>query len=375
MKITLPLLLICLATFYINVASANTNSHFTKIKDLSRFISERESSLIGYGIVVGLAGTGDSKRNLNTQQAIKNALRSFGVNISENEINSRNVASVMVTANLKTFIEKGSVIDVKVSSLGDARSLAGGTLLVTPLKGIDEKIYVLAQGSVSVGGYKHEFNGNIYQKNHPTVGVVVGGGIVENGTSDSLVGEDKLIKIVLDEADITTAWRLEERINQFFKQEIAEAMTATKIHVKFPENTSSRMKFLSRLENIEILPSVVSRIVINERTGTIVAGGGVKLGAATISHGSIKLNIRTIKSAAFSNLDVNVGGDNSGIALANSDIDVAESVASVVELAENATVFDLVTSLKKIRTSTKDIIVIIQALKASGSMHVELIIQ
>ncbi len=374
MKFTLSLLFLCAVSFNINALAA-TNGHYIKIKDLSRFISERESSLIGYGIVVGLAGTGDSKRNLNTQQAIKNALRSFGVNISESEINSKNVASVMVTANLKTFIEKGSFIDVKVSSLGDARSLAGGTLLVTPLKGIDEKIYVLAQGAVSVGGYKHEFNGNVYQKNHPTVGLVTGGGIVEKGSSDDLVGEDKLIKIVLDEADITTAWRMEETINLFFKENIAEAMTSTKIHVNFPNGTPSRMKFLSTLENIEVLPSVVSRIVINERTGTIVAGGGVKLGSATISHGSIKLNIKTTRSAEFSNLEVNVGGDNSGIALSNSDIDVVESVASVVELEENATVFDLVTSLKKIRTSTKDIIVILQALKASGSMHVELIIQ
>ncbi len=356
-------------------ALAATNSHYIKIKDLSRFISERESSLIGYGIVVGLAGTGDSKRNLNTQQAIKNALRRFGVNISESEINSKNVASVMVTSKLKSFVEKGSVIDVKVSSLGDSRSLAGGTLLITPLKGVDEKIYVLAQGAVSVGGYKHEFNGNVYQKNHPTVGVVVGGGIVEKGPVQDLVSDDRLIKIILDEADITTAWRMEETINRYFKADIAEAITSTKIHVNFPKETSSRMRFLSKLENIEILPSVVSRIVINERTGTIVAGGGVKLGAATISHGNIKLNIKTTRSVEFSNLDVNVGGDNSGVALANSEIDVAEGIASVVEMKENATVFDLVTSLKKIRTSTKDIIVILQALKASGSMHVELIIQ
>ncbi|MEY8239572.1 MAG: flagellar basal body P-ring protein FlgI [Cycloclasticus sp.] len=374
MKAFSVLLLGLLVTFNAS-ASATVNGHYIKIKDLSRFISERESSLIGYGIVVGLAGTGDSKRNLNTQQAIKNALRTFGVNIPESEINSKNVASVMVTSKLKSFVEKGSVIDVKVSSLGDSRSLAGGTLLITPLKGVDEKIYVLAQGAVSVGGYKHEFNGNIYQKNHPTVGVVVGGGIVEKGPSQDIVSEDKLIKIVLDEADVTTAWRVEETINNYFKEDIAEAITSTKIHVNIPKNTSSKMKFLSKLENIEILPAVVSRIVINERTGTIVAGGGVKLGAATISHGSIKLNIKTTRSVEFSNLDVNIGGDNSGVALANSEIDVVEGIASVVEMEENATVFDLVTSLKKIRTSTKDIIVILQALKASGSMHVELIIQ
>ncbi len=373
MKLLLAIL--CMWSICLSLTAQAAASNYTKIKDLTRFISERESSLVGYGIVVGLAGTGDSKRNLNTQQAVKNALRSFGVNISEKDISSKNVASVMVTTKFKSFLEQGSVVDVNVSSLGDARSLAGGTLLVTPMKGVDGNTYVLAQGAVLVGGYKYEFNGNVYQKNHPTVGVVVGGGVVERASTSQLIGADQTVELVLDESDITTAWRVENTINAYFGESIANAVTSKKIQIALPKTITSRMKFLSELENIEVLPSVVSRIVINERTGTIVAGGGVTLGKATISHGDIKLQIKSNKTAEFSPLEVNVGGNNSGVVVTNSEMSVDESIANVVEMEESATVFDLVQSLRKIKATTKDVIVILQALKASGSMHSELIIQ
>jgi flagellar P-ring protein precursor FlgI len=366
--------LIVIVGFLISFQGFCEGANYTKIKDLTRFISEKEFNLVGYGLVVGLAGTGDSKRNLNTQQAVKNALRSFGVNISEKDISSNNVASVMVTAKFKSFLENGSKIDVNVSSLGDARSLAGGTLLVTPLKGVDNKTYILAQGPVTVGGYKYEYNGNVYQKNHPTVGVVIGGGVVERASLSSLVSINNTVELILNESDVTTAWRLENTINRYFKEDIASALTSKKVIVNLPQGVKSNMRFLSELENIEILPSVESRIVVNERTGTIVAGGGVKLGKATISHGGIKLQIKSINTAEFSPLEVNLGGSNNGILVTNSNLDVTEDQVNAVETKDSSSVFDLVKALKKIHVSNKDVVVILQALKASGALHAELVV-
>lgn len=354
------------------------NASQVRIKELTRVEGIRENQLIGYGLVVGLAGTGDSSRNRASMQSILNTLANFGVLVSDQDLAGRNVATVVVTASLPPFAESGDRLDVNVSSMGDARSLTGGTLLQTPLMAPNNDIYALAQGSVSVGGFNYDISGNVVQKNHPTVGAVPNGAIVEKSINTKFSFKDhesgvNNIHLILNESDFTSATRIKDVINREFKEEIAVVVSPSKVKVevigKYP------IEFLSKIENLTIQPDQDARVVINERTGTIVSGGFVQVADITVSHGSIKVIVSSQFTASQPSFVSNTGSNVSSLIVSNSQMDVKEEKAELLSMEGGASIEDLVSALRQINASTRDIISILQAVKAAGALHAEIIIQ
>ena len=344
----------------------------TRLKDIARIDGVRENALVGYGLVVGLAGTGDSPRNRATMQSIANALENFGVVVSDQDISGRNVAAVAIYATLPAFASKGDVVDIGVSSMGDARSLAGGTLIVTPLRAPDGNIYALAQGAISVGGFSYDLNGNLVQKNHPTVGRVPGGAIIEKEASGQVV-RDGSITIILNSPDFTTAARMRNAINQEFSDDIAKAESPARINVSMLGFDA--VEFISRLEAVRVEPDLGARVVINERTGTVVSGGNVRIGDVTISYGDLRVSISTQFNVSQPVLVRQTGPNVSTVVTPNTNIEVVENEARSVSLSSGATIADLMVALRAINISTRDVISILQAIKTAGSLHADLVIQ
>lgn len=348
-----------------------------RIKDLGRIDSVRENSLVGYGLVTGLAGTGDSARFTPTLQSVANMLARFGVIVPSNQINSRNVAAVTVTTSLPAFARPGDTLDVNVSSIGDARSLTGGTLLMTPLAGPDTKIYALAQGAVSVGGYKYDLNGNVVQKNHPTSGMIPGGAIVENAVAASLLKKEGTVSLVLFEPDFTTASRIAESLNQSLGGALARAQDAGRVEITVPEaERRDIVGFLTRMENALVTPDQRARVVVNERTGTVVSGGDVRISMVTVSQGDLRVSVVTDYLVSQPSLLIEPGPGVRTEVVPRTRINVEENTAgSVVSLPAGTTVADLISALNKVKASTRDIISILQSMKKAGALHAELIIQ
>lgn len=363
----------------IALASCFNSYGAIRLKELARIEGARDNDIVGYGIVVGLAGTGDSSRSKATMQSITNTLAQFGINVLAEDINSRNVASVIVTAKLPPFAQPGDAIDVNVSSLGDARSLVGGTLLMTPLKAVNDRVYALAQGQVSVGGFKFDFNGNVVQKNHPTVGMIPGGASVEQSTIADLVSPEGTINVILNSPDFTTANRVKQALNIRFGDDRATALHAGKISLRIPQGNFDLVDIITSIEGVELTPDRTAKVVINERTGTVVSGGNVRIDDVTISHGEIKVIISTEYSVSqpdFGNF--NRIGPTPGvrsIVVPNTTIDVTETVAAAVDLPSGTSISDLITALRQIKTSTRDVITILQGIKTAGALHAQLIIQ
>lgn len=356
-------------------ASARVSADAIRVKDLGKIQGWRENALIGYGIVTGLAGTGDSPANRTTRQALANVLSQFNLTVTPDQVQSRNVAVVMVTASLPPFAREGDTLDITVTSGGDARSLVGGTLLLTPLKAANGKTYALAQGPLSIGGYRYDANGNVVQKNHPTTGSIPGGATVEVGLKTATHDEQPLVTFVLQEADYTTADRVASAINAEFGVAIAEARDGSGIDIKVPDADRHRpVAFLARVENVLVDPDRRARVVINERTGTVVAGGDVRISKVAVSHGELRVSVDAETSVSQ---PLNLGRASDGIRTAvvtNSRVDVTEGGSTGFVTANN-TVADLVQSLVRMRTSTRDIISILRAVKAAGALHADLVVQ
>lgn len=347
-----------------------------KLKSLARISGLQENSLTGYGLVVGLAGSGDSRRNKDTTQAIANLLQSFGVNINPNEINSRNTATVIVTTNLPSFVHQGDKLDVNVASLGDARSLLGGTLMITPLKGADNQTYALAQGPISIGGFKYDLFGNVVQKNHPTTGLIPGGAIVEKTIYNELIDKSGGFHLILNHPDFTTADLIERAVNKKFGPGAANARSAQDIEIIPPKSNQTHLiRFVSQLENIAVVPDTIPTVVINERTGVIVAGADVNLDAVTIAHGNLQIAISSEYNVSQPILVQNMGRQVHTAITPSTNIQVKEPMARAVQLKKGATVADLIKALNQVQTSTRDIIAILESLKRAGALHAELIIQ
>lgn len=347
-----------------------------RLKELGRIDGWRENHLIGFGIVTGLAGTGDSTRSKATRQSLANMMSNFDMVIASDQINSRNVALVSVVASLPPVTRRGDRADVSVTSLGDARSLVGGTLLLAPLKGADNKVYALAQGPVSIGGYRYDQNGNVAQKNHPTVGMIPGGAQIEAETTASPLHADGTVDFVLTQPNYTTIQRVATAINSRFMREVATVRDSGAVRIRVPGPAiADAASFLATLENIDVTPDAVARVVINERTGTIVSGGDVRISRVTVAHGDLKVSITT-EYAVSQPLTFGRAGDGVRTEVVpNTRINVDESDGGVVELAGRSTVADLVRSLNRIKASTRDIIAILQGVKTAGALHADLIIQ
>lgn len=345
-----------------------------RVKDLGRLDGWRDNQLIGYGVVTGLAGTGDSMRNKATRQSMSNLLSQFDLSVLSEQVQSRNVAIVMVTATLPPFARAGDKLDVTVTSAGDARSLVGGVLMMAPLKGPDNRVHALAQGPISVGGYKYDLNGNVVQKNHPTVGTISAGANVELGESTNVLNANNAVEFVLRNPDYTTANRIARAINAAFGADTAKARDASSVEIKATGYSKDDLvAFLTRIENIAVEPDSRARVIVNERTGTVVSGGDVRISKVTISHGDLKVSIATENLVSQPILVSRTGPDVRTEVVSNTRIDVAEDDHVLVEA--NNTVSDLVKALNKIKTSTRDMISILQGIKAAGALHAELIIQ
>ena len=347
-----------------------------RVKELSRVKGVRDNALVGYGIVSGLAGTGDSLRSEATFQSISNLLQSFGVNVLPNQIQSRNAAAVMVAAKLPAFSQPGDELDVNVTSIGDARSLVGGTLLLTHLSGPDGKIYALAQGPVSVGGFKYDLNGNVVQKNHPTAAHIPSGAHVERATNTQLTDDQGQLQYILFNPDFTTANRIVESMNASFNDSVAHAIDAGRVAVKVPESYQSNLvSFLTKAENLLVEPDRRAKVVINERTGTVISGGDVRLSQVSITHGDLKVSINTEYIVSQPVFVRETGSDVRTQVVPDTTIEVTEVEPISVSMPNNTSVTDLVAALNKVKASSRDIITILQGVKRAGALHAELIIQ
>ncbi|ATQ74316.1 flagellar biosynthesis protein FlgI [Massilia violaceinigra] len=357
-------------------AAVSASAETIRIKDIGKMAGWRDNALSGYGLVTGLAGTGDSSRNKATRQSIANMLSRFDITIGADDVQSRNVAAVMVTATLSPFARAGDAIDVTITSIGDARSLVGGALMLAPLKGADGKIYALSQGALSVGGYKYDMNGNVVQKNHPTVASIPGGATVEVGlVNDMRSGRDS-VTFVLSEPDFTTASRVASAINARLGSSVAVALDASGVEIQIPAARRNRLTdYLTDIENVMVEPDRRARVVINERTGTVVSGGDVRISKVVVSHGELKVSIVTDNTVSQPLLVRQVGSGVQSLPVANSRVSVDERGETGFVAPNDTTVADLVRSLTRLKTNTRDIISILRAVKAAGALHAELIVQ
>lgn len=334
----------------------------TRVKDIARVQGVRGNQLIGYGLVVGLSGTGDSRQAMFTVQSVANMLARFGMKVSPDAMKIRNVSAVMVTADLPAFAKVGDGLDVLISSIGDARSLQGGTLLMTPLLGADGKTYATAQGPISIGGFNVSGGGGQVQKNHPTAGRIPAGAIVEKEVPTSLTADGgETIYITLNRADFTTASRLAIAINKALEDSVALATDASAVRIKVPPKFKDDLVgLIATIEELKISPDAVARVVVNERTGTVVIGGGVRVLPVVLSHGGLKVEVRqdSMTSSSFTG--------ESGEAT------VSEETGMVVKVEAGDTIDALVTALNSIGATPRDIIAVLQALRAAGALQAEL---
>lgn len=365
--LALGLLLGCISQAHANV----------RVKDIARVQGMRQYTLVGQGIVTGLAGTGDSPSNRGTRQAISNLMAQFNTVVPPESISSRNVALVMVSANMSSYSRPGDAVDVTVTSLGDARSLVGGNLLIAPLKGPDGRTYALAQGALTVGGYKYDANGNVTQRNHPTAAIVPSGATVEVSppAQPQFKNEPQTLTLSLLNADFTTAGRLAEAVNRSLGGEAARALDAQNVSLKVPRGYEDRLvQLVSQIEALELTPDTRARVVVNERTGTVVAGASVEIAPVAISYGDLRISV--VSETAVSQPTV-YGGFAPGVSsipYVNTRVDVRESNGATL-VTKGGTVADLVQALAKLKTNTRDVVSILKALKAAGSLHAELIVQ
>ena len=348
-----------------------------RIKDLGRLDGWRDNALVGYGLVTGLAGTGDSARNRATRQSIANMMSRFDMVTPSADVTSRNVAAVMITASLPPYARPGDRLDVTVTSIGDARSLGGGTLILAPLKAANGRTYALAQGPVFVGGYRYDANGNQAQKNHPTVGLVSSGAVVEVGAPRADTQEPaRTLTFVLNEPDFTTATRVAEGINAALGEELAVARDAAGVEIRATTaSNGSLAALMTRIESVSITPDLRARVVINERTGTVVSGGDVRITPVTITHGDLKISVTTERTASQPLVLGEAGNDVRSLVVANSRLEVSESEQTRFLPPGASTVADLVQALVRLKVSTRDVIAVLQSVKAAGALHADLVVQ
>jgi flagellar P-ring protein precursor FlgI len=352
-------------------AAAEKAPALVRLGDISSVEGVRSNPLVGYGVVVGLAGTGDSRQTIFTTQTLANILQHMGVQIPASAVQVRNVAAVFVTANLPPFAHPGTHIDVTVSSTGDAKSLSGGILLLTPLSGADGKVYGMAQGPLALGGYSAGLNGNVKQVNHPNVGIISGGAIVERDASMNLADLTNL-SLLLRSPDFQTARGVADAINKALGRPAAQPIDSRRIEISgLPQSASGVSQLLARIEDLQVPVSSVARVVVNERTGTVVLGGDVTLSAASILHGNLTVDIVTRLEVSQPSPFSNTGETK---VVPQTSLQAQEQPAQSIRLQEGATVEDLVRGLHTIGASPRDVIAILQSLESAGALHAELVV-
>jgi flagellar P-ring protein precursor FlgI len=346
-------------------------THADRIKDLAEVQGVRNNQLAGYGLVVGLDGTGDQTTQTPfTTQSITSMLTQMGVNLPPGtNMQLKNVAAVMVTADLPPFAQSGQTIDITVSSLGNAKSLRGGTLVMTPLKGADGLIYAMAQGNLAVSGAGASANGSKAQINHLSVGRIPGGATVERTVATKL-GEAGTINLELHDSDFTTATRVVEAVNKRFGADTARALDGRVVQVKTPVGASERVAFIGAIQSLDVNPATAqAKVIINARTGSVVMNQAVMLEPSAVSHGNLSIVINTepviSQPAAFST-------QGQTVSTVQSQIEIRQQPGEVMLLKGSASLANVVKALNSIGATPQDLLAILQALKASGALHAEL---
>lgn len=342
-----------------------------RVKDIAALSGMGTTPLLGYGLVVGLNKTGDKRQTLFTTQTLANMLTRLGIDVPSEEMKVENTASVLVTAELPAAARLGQRIDVLASSVGDARSLQGGTLLITALRDGRGEVVAVAQGPLSVGGFGGGTGGTSVQVNHLTVGRVPSGGLVQTTPVAAPAVTEELV-LVLHEPDFSTAARLADALNENFKTRLARAADSSSVTVAVPEEYRGQVpQLMARLEAVTVRPDAAARVVINERTGTVVVGHGVTLGPAAVAHGSLSVRIST-KYEVSQPQPFSRTGET--VVVPNETVEVQEGAAQLVKLEEGSTLEAVTRALNALGATPRDIIAILQALKASGALRAELVI-
>lgn len=338
-----------------------------RIKDIAKFSGVRNNQLIGYGLVIGLAGTGDKKDSPFTATSMTNMLERMGVAVDVNKVKPKNVAAVMVTANMPISARPGTQLDVTVSSVGDAKSLQGGVLLQTPLKGVDGKVYALAQGSLIIGGYSAEGAAASVQKNSTTVGSIPGGGIVEKGIPFDFNTQQDLT-LNMNSNDFSTTMQVVTLLNATMGGNFASAIDAGTVRIDIPPAYKGNLvPLIASIENLEINPESVAKVVVDEKTGTIVLGREVRLSRVAVAHGNLQVVVQ--ESAQVSQ----PGPFSQGQTVTTPETNIAlQEETKRLNLLEGASLQELVDGLNAIGATPRDMISILRALKAAGSLHAQL---
>jgi flagellar P-ring protein precursor FlgI len=347
-----------------------TKTKLARVKDVASVEGVRDNQLVGYGIVVGLHGTGDSSQTVFPLQTLESALERMGVSLQGNAMASmmqtRNMAAVFLSGTLPPFARPGNKVDVTVSSAGDARSLEGGVLLLTPLFGPDGQIYAQAQGPMVLGGYAVTANGSSKSVNYPTTARIPSGAIVERGVPLDL-SQMHTLSLLLDDADFRTAETVTADINQELGRKLAHAVDSRRIELQ-PATNEDIPALLARVEEVEVEVFPRAKVVVNERTGTVVIGGNVTLQPVTILHGGLVVNI----VSHFEVSQPNALGQGTTQVVEQTTVQAQDKPANRIELKEGATVDDLVENLQQIGATARDIVSILQAMKEAGALEAEL---
>jgi flagellar P-ring protein precursor FlgI len=351
--------------------SLASSAQAARIKDLAAFEGVRDNQLVGYGLVVGLNGTGDSDQARVQLQSIVTMLERMGVSVNVNLIKVKNVAAVMVTSTLPPFAKQGNKLDVLVSSLGDAKSVAGGTLIMTPLKGADNQVYAVAQGSVLTNSFAFAGQGASAQKNHPTAGRIPAAALVERELPNTLLGKS-ILRLNLNSADFTTATRIASVINDKFKSSVATTTDPGSVVLQIPSSYANRtVEFAAALEVLEVKPDNQARVVLNERTGTIVMGENVRISTVAVSHGNLSLVIKETPQVSQPSPFSKTGET---VVVPRSDLKVKEEISRLTVMPEGSSIGDVVRALNALGVTPRDLISILQAVKAAGALQADLTI-
>ena len=382
--------------FFILVCSMVSYAWAARLKDIATFKGIRSNQLLGYGLVVGLNGTGDGRTTEFTVRTIVNMLERMGIHIPSDrvtQIRLKNVAAAIVTASLPPFPRSGNKIDVHVSSLGDATSLGGGTLLLTPLKGPDQQVYALAQGPVVTGGFAVSgASGSGVQKNHPTVGIISRGALIEKEIPFSLEGKKEL-DLSLFNPDFTTAEKVKETINRFMGGPYSKCMDSGTIKIGIPgPNQNNVAEWIASIERLEVVPDSVAKVVLNEKTGTVVLGENVRISTVAVAHGNLSIQIKeklnvsqplpfapappagtppiTVAPREGTGAIVSPGGAT--VITPESSVTVKEEGGSILMVPSGTNLGDVVRALNAIGATPRDLISILQNIKAAGALQADL---
>ncbi|WP_207262452.1 flagellar basal body P-ring protein FlgI [Desulfovibrio sp. Huiquan2017] len=358
--------LFVLLVLYLAFVLAPGEARAARLKDIASFSGVRTNELVGYGLVVGLAGTGDGTSSTFTMRSMANMLEKMGVEANPDDLKPKNVAAVMVTAKMPVSAKPGSPLDVTVSSLGDAKSLLGGVLLITPLKGLDGRVYAVGQGSLTIGGFTVGGTAADAQKNIPTVGRIPNGAVVERGVPFKFNNQDHMT-VNLDVRDFGTTMQVVNKINASMGGQFAKAKDISTIDLELPDRFRGNMvPLMASLEDLDISPDGKAKVVVDEKTGTVVLGQDVRLSRVAVAHGNLQIVVSETQQVS----QPGPFSDGQTVVTPQTDVQVQEQNNQLM-LMEGATLQELVDGLNSIGATPRDLISIIRTLKAAGSLHAE----